>query len=89
MTIDSTPKDLANSSLLRWASYSTSLLVVWYYRRVVYFNLSPSEDFNTTPVPLAYSVDDPSTWMIHALVLFSSSKSTWLGVNSAMKSTRA
>ena len=70
MTIDSAPKDLANSSPLRRALYLTSLLVVWYCRRVVYFNLSYFGDFNTTLIPPAYIVDDPSTWTIHALVLF-------------------
>ena len=61
MTTDLAPKNLANSSPLRRASYSTSLLVAWYYRRAIYFNLSPSGDYNTTPIPPAYSVDDPST----------------------------
>ena len=60
-TTDSTPKDLANSSPLRRASYSTLFLVVWYCRRAAYFNLSISGDFSITPIPSIYSVNDPST----------------------------
>ena len=85
---DSAPRDFANSNPLRKASYSTSLLGAGYYGWTLYFNSSPSGDCKTTPIPLVCSVDDPSTWMTHVLTSSIMSKSSWLGVNSAMKSTR-
>ena len=84
--IDSGPRDLANSNPLRRASYSASLLVVWYCKRAAYFNLSPSGDLSITLIPPAYNVDEPSTLMTHFRTSSTSSSSLWLGLNSAMKS---
>ena len=86
MTADSTFKDLANSNPIRRVSYSASLLVVWYYRQVAYFNLSPSGNLSITSIPPTYNVDEPSTLTTNLWASSTSFSSTWLGVNSTMKS---
>ena len=80
--------DLANSSPLSRASYSTSLLVGRYCRRTLCFHLSPLGDCKTTPILPTCCVDEPSTWTIHFLFSCTSS-SSHLGMNSAIKSARA
>ena len=64
-TTDSAPKDLANSNPLRRASYSASLLVVWYCRWAAFFNLSSSGELNIIPIHPAYNMDEPSTLTTH------------------------
>ena len=88
-SIDFASTDLANSSPLKRASYSTSLLVAWYCRWILCFNLSLSGDCKTTPIPLACCVDDLSTWTTHFLLSSTPSKLSLLGVNSVMKFARA
>ena len=89
MTSDSTPNALARSKPLIRASYSVLLLVVKNYRRMAYSRRSPSSDCNTTPIPLACWVDEPSTQTTHSFAPKSLFCWWWAGVNSEMKSIRA
>ena len=84
-----TPSDLANSKPWRKASNSTSLLVIWNYRRIAYSRRSPSSDCKITSNPPTYWVDEPSIWTIHCFAPFPPFCWSWVGVNTVIKSTSA
>jgi hypothetical protein len=67
------PSILASLSPVSRASYSASLLVVVYCRRMACLMMSPSGDFSIMPIPPAFFVDDPSIWAVHLDVCCSSS----------------
>ena len=52
------PRVLASLSPVSEASYSASLLVVAYCRRMARLMMLPSGDFNITPTPPVFFVDD-------------------------------
>ena len=80
------PSLLANLSSVSMASYSVSLLVVAYCRRMACLMTSPSGDFKITPTPPAFFVDNPSVWIVHLDTCCSSSLgSSSLTVNSTTK----
>ena len=84
------PRALASLSPVSRASYSASLLVVAYCRHLARLMTLPSGDFNITPTPLAFFVDDPFIWIVHLDTCSSSSLgSLSLAVNSTMKSASA
>ena len=69
---ESAPSDFANSKPWGRASCSASLLVVWNCRQNTYSRWSPSSECKTIPIPLAYCVDEPSTWTTYCFTPWSS-----------------
>ena len=54
------PRALVSLSPVSRASYSASLLVVAYCRRMAHLMMSPSGYSSIMPIPPAFYVDDPS-----------------------------
>lgn len=77
ITTNLAPNALAKSKLLIRVSYSALLLVVWNYRRMTYSRQSLLGNCKITLTPLAFWVDEPSTWTILCPRVFSLLTMNW------------